>query len=139
MGYAMAMNVRRKMNAKSTLYVNDVNRAACEKFAQEFATEGEIVVVDSAREVAEQAGVIISIVPAAEHVKAVYLDPTTGVISTSKNAKRLMLECSTIDSETTKDVGETLQKAEAGTYVDTPVSVCSALHIMHSQKLTISA
>jgi 3-hydroxyisobutyrate dehydrogenase-like beta-hydroxyacid dehydrogenase len=123
MGYAMAINVRRKINPKSAFYINDVNRVACEKFAKEFAAEGEIVIVDSAREVAEQADVIISIVPAAEHVRAVYLNAETGVIGAKTNPRRLMLECSTIDSRTTREVGEYLLKEGSGVYVDTPVSV----------------
>jgi 3-hydroxyisobutyrate/3-hydroxypropionate dehydrogenase len=125
MGYGMAMNVRRKMDKKSTLFINDVNRSACEKFAQEFAAEGEIVIVDTAREVAEKADVIISIVPTSQHVRAVYLDSENGVIAGKANGKRLLLECSTIDSQTTRDVGETLQKVSTDmTYIDTPVSVC---------------
>jgi 3-hydroxyisobutyrate dehydrogenase len=124
MGYGMAMNVRRKMNKKSTLFINDVDRPACEKFAQEFAAEGEIVIVDTAREVAEKADVIISIVPTSQHVRAVYLDAENGVIAGTGNGKRLLLECSTIDSQTTRDIGEALQNASKDvTYVDTPVSV----------------
>ena len=124
MGYDMATNVRKKMDKNSKLYVYDVNPAACERFSKELASEGEIVTVDSAKEIAENADTIISMVPAAQHVKAVYLDQKSGVIRASKSSKRLILECSTIDSQSTKDVGEALHDADLGTYVDTPVSVC---------------
>ena len=123
MGFGMAANIRQKMPAGSTLFVNDVNRAACEKFAASFSSHGPIKVLDSAREVAENATNIISIVPTAQHVKQVYLDTTVGVIAASRNADRLMMECSTIDSQSSKDVGEKLKEAGVGEYIDTPVSV----------------
>jgi len=127
MGYPMAMNVRRKMSPNGTLYINDVHHPFCEKFLEEFGTTGTIVIVETAKEVAEKADTIISIVPAAEHVKAVYLNKDNGIIAASKRPGRLMLECSTIDSQTTREVGEALGKAEAGEYVDTPVSVCCTI------------
>jgi len=122
MGFGMAANIRQKMPAGSTLFVNDVNRAACEKFVASFSSHGPIKVLDSAREVAENATNIISIVPTAQHVKQVYLDTTVGVIAASRNADRLMMECSTIDSQSSKDVGEKLKEAGVGEYIDTPVS-----------------
>ncbi|KAK5054414.1 hypothetical protein LTR84_001304 [Exophiala bonariae] len=122
MGYEMAVNVRKKMARTSLLLINDVNREACDRFIQELNSFGPIKFLSSAREVAEEAGSILSIVPAADHVKKVYIDPVTGVIAARKNAARLMLECSTIDVEATKDVGQQLKKAGAGNYIDTPVS-----------------
>jgi len=122
MGYPMAMNIRKKMSPYGTLFITDVYRPFCEKFAKEFEGLGKITIVDSAREVAEHAETIVSIVPAAEHVKAVYLDSESGVIAAPRQSVRLMLECSTIDSQTTREVGEALKEAGAGEYVDTPVS-----------------
>jgi 3-hydroxyisobutyrate/3-hydroxypropionate dehydrogenase len=124
MGWEMAKNVRQKIPASCTLYVNDVFTPACEKFLAEFSHLGPIKISASARELAETAEVIVSIVPAATHVRDVYLNPETGIIAARKNTERLMLECSTIDSRTARDVGAQLLRAGAGTYVDTPVSVC---------------
>lgn len=124
MGYGMAMNIRKKIPPTSTLFITDVFRPSCEKFHSEFSSHGAIEIVDSAREVAERAGIIISIVPAAKDVRQVYQDAQTGIIAASPNPERLMLECSTIDAETAKDVGEELGKANAGVYIDAPVSVC---------------
>lgn len=124
MGYGMAMNIRQKMPQTATLIITDVFRPSCEKFRAEFSSHGPIEIVDSAREVAARAGTVISIVPAAKDVRQVYLDAQTGVIAAPPNPERLMLECSTIDVETARDVGETLAKADAGVYIDTPVSVC---------------
>jgi hypothetical protein len=124
MGYGMAMNIRKKIPQTSTLFITDVFRPACEKFRNEFSSYGAIEIVDTAREVAERAATVISIVPAAKDVKQVYLDSQNGIIAGKANSDRLMLECSTIDAQTAREVGETLLKANAGSYIDTPVSVC---------------
>jgi len=122
MGYEMAMNVRKKMPPQSTLFINDVNKSVCEKFVTCYSSYGPIVIVSSAREVAEGAATLVSIVPAAQHVKQVYLDKETGVLAAPKNSTRLMIECSTIDVDSTRDVSRALIEAGAGAYVDTPVS-----------------
>jgi 3-hydroxyisobutyrate dehydrogenase len=130
MGYGMAMNIRKKIPSNSVLYINDLNSAACNKFVTEFGSFGHVKIVDSAREVAANALTIISIVPAAMHVKQVYLDSQSGVIAAKANPDRLILECSTIDAETAKEVGKTLENAGSGTYIDTPVSVSISLLLL---------
>ncbi|CBX95804.1 similar to 3-hydroxyisobutyrate dehydrogenase [Plenodomus lingam JN3] len=122
MGYAMASNIRKKMPASSTLYINDINAAACTRFQNEYSTLGPIEILSTAREAADNAKVLISIVPAGVDVKKVYLDHETGVIAARKDKDRLILECSTIDVETTKEVGKTLGDGGWGIYIDTPVS-----------------
>ena len=122
MGYAMASNIRKKLSSTSTLVVFDVNEAATKKFSQEFSGYGSIEIVSSAREVAEKSHTLISIVPSSANVKEVYLNPDSGVIAASRNHHRLMVECSTIDVRSTRDVEEKLRAAEIGTYLDTPVS-----------------
>lgn len=134
MGYAMASNMRRKTPPDSTFYVNDVNRAACDRFQKEFASFGPIEFVSTAREAAENAKVIVSIVPGGLDVKNVYLDSQNGVIAAKKDLHRLMLECSTIDVETTKEVGKTLAEAGVGTYIDAPVSVSQHLSRLISRR-----
>jgi 3-hydroxyisobutyrate/3-hydroxypropionate dehydrogenase len=123
MGYAMAANIRQKMDASATLFVNDINTKACENFKQEFGSIGPISIVSTAREAAEDAKVVISIVPGAADVKTVYLDEKNGVIAAKEDRERVMCECSTIDVKSTREVGEKLMEAGRGTYVDTPVSV----------------
>lgn len=123
MGYAMASNVRRKMSPSATLFVNDIYRPACEHFAQEYSKLGPIKIVNTAKEAAKDSKIIISIVPSASDVRKVYLDRSTGVVAAPQDADRLMLECSTIDSQSTREVGENMLEAGSGTYVDTPVSV----------------
>lgn len=123
MGYPMALNIRQKMSPESTLYIYDVNQAFCEKFAAEASAHGPVRIVGSAREVADAAQVVVSIIPAAEHVRSVYLDKEEGIIAARKDQDRLMLECSTIDAQTARDVGQDLEITGSGTYIDSPVSV----------------
>jgi 3-hydroxyisobutyrate dehydrogenase-like beta-hydroxyacid dehydrogenase len=126
MGYAMAKNIRQKIPRESTLYINDINTSTCERFRSQYISFGNIEIVPTARDAAENASVLISIVPEDVHVKAVYLDKKTGVVAAKKDKNRLMLECSTIDVESTKEVGRRLEEEGLGTYVDAPVSVrCS--------------
>ncbi|KAF1996667.1 3-hydroxyisobutyrate dehydrogenase-like protein [Amniculicola lignicola CBS 123094] len=122
MGYAMASNVRKKAPSNSALYINDINTTACERFKSEYSSYGPIEIVSTAKDAAENASYVISIVPGAVDVKKVYLDAKDGVIASRVNADRVMCECSTIDVKSTREVGEALMKAGLGTYVDTPVS-----------------
>lgn len=130
MGFPMAMNVRRKMDRSAILYVYDVFQANCVRFKENLAAEwGPIEIATSPKNVAENAMTIVSIVPAASHVREVYLDEITGVIAardgqkTDKNRSRLYVECSTIDIDTAKSVGQQLEQSDMGVYVDSPVSV----------------
>jgi len=123
MGYAMASNIRRKIPASSTLYINDINTTACTRFKDQYGSYGPIEIVSTARETAENSKVLISIVPGGSDVKKVFLDEETGVVAAKKDEERILLECSTIDVETTKEVGNVLKEGGWGTYIDTPVSV----------------
>lgn len=125
MGYGMATNVRKKLSNKATMYVNDVNRSACERFVEENSSYGPIQIIDTAKEIASKSPVLISIVPASQHVRQVYLDQESGVIATTPDENRLILECSTIDVETTREVGKAVMDKGCGRYIDAPVSVRS--------------
>lgn len=118
----MAGWLRKKMSPSTTLYVNDVDKAALDRFVNDFSSHGSIEVVASAKEVATKADTVFTILPLAKHVRAVYLNENTGIIAAPKNANRLCLECSTIDIATTRDVGKQIMDAGLGTYVDSPVS-----------------
>lgn len=123
MGYAMAGNIRKKIPADATLYINDINSLSCERFRAEYSSHGPIEIVKTAREAAENARVLISIVPGGQDVKKVYLDEKDGVIAAKGDQERLMLEASTIDVESTKEVGRRLKDRGSGVYIDAPVSV----------------
>jgi 3-hydroxyisobutyrate/3-hydroxypropionate dehydrogenase len=123
MGYAMAGNLRKKMAPQTPLIVNDISPSACERFAREFDSYGPVQIVPSAKEAAARAKILISIVPGAAEVRDVFLDPESGVIAAPKNTDRLLLDCSTIDCETSRDVGARLKDAGSGIFRDAPVSV----------------
>ncbi|KAH8732621.1 6-phosphogluconate dehydrogenase [Phaeosphaeriaceae sp. PMI808] len=118
----MAMNVRKKMSPESTLYINDIDASTCKRFKKEYNFLGSIDIVPTAREAAEHSDVVISIVPEGMDVRAVYLDQKNGVLAARRNQNRLMLECSTIDVDTTKAVGRRLMDVGSGLYIDAPVS-----------------
>ena len=84
---------------------------------------GPVVTVNSAKVAAENADVVISMVPGPGDVRKVYLDEANGIIAAEPREGRLLLECSTIDSATTRAVGEEVMGKGRGVYVDCPVSV----------------
>ncbi|CAA9957591.1 hypothetical protein PTT_17331 [Pyrenophora teres f. teres 0-1] len=116
----MASNLRKKLPPASTLYINDINASALNRFVKEYSSYGPIIPVSTAREAATYSKVLVSIVPGAQDVKAVYLDEKNGVIAAGNNEERILLECSTIDVESTKEVGRRL--GGMGVYIDAPVS-----------------
>ncbi|KAK3056761.1 hypothetical protein LTR09_002554 [Extremus antarcticus] len=122
MGYGMASNIRKKLSKNSTMFINDVNSEACERFANEHESYGPIEVVSTAKEAASRAPVLVSIVPAADHVRQVYLDKENGVIAAPPDKDRLILESSTIDVDSQREVGSAIRDAGVGSYYDAPVS-----------------
>ncbi|KAF2281348.1 6-phosphogluconate dehydrogenase C-terminal domain-like protein [Westerdykella ornata] len=96
--------------------------SACERFKTEYSSYGPISIVKTAREAAENARTVVSIVPGAKDVKKVYLDEIDGVIASKPDEMRVLCECSTIDVKSTREVGNKLKEKGIGTYVDTPVS-----------------
>ena len=123
MGFQMASNIRKSIPSHSTLFIYDVFSSACTRFTEEYQHIGPIVTVNSAKEAAEVADVVVSMVPGPADVRKVYLDEMNGVIAAEKREGRLLLECSTIDSATTRGVGEEVMGKGRGLYVDCPVSV----------------
>lgn len=123
MGWGMAMNIRKKISSKATMYINDVNTSACERFKDETKDHGPVEIVSTAKDAATKSKILISIVPAAEHVRQVYLARDKGVVAAPKDDDRLILECSTIDAQSTREVGKEVMDAGLGRYIDAPVSV----------------
>lgn len=73
--------------------------------------------VDSAREAAEQADAVVTMLPAGRHVRAVY----EGDILAAAPAGAVLIDCSTIDIDSARAVGEAAQ-AQGRLFVDAPVS-----------------
>jgi 3-hydroxyisobutyrate dehydrogenase len=85
--------------------------------AVQHATEGGCTPAASAAEAVREADVVITMLPAAKHVRAVFHDDV------APNAKpgALLIDCSTIDVQSARDVGEEMQ-AKGLDFVDAPVS-----------------
>ena len=128
MGYPMASNVRRKVSTDTIFRIYDVDKTACERFQSEHRKHGSVEIVDTPRAAAEGGQAIISILPSADVVREVYLDKDTGIIAAREDPNRILLECSTIDSESARSVGVAIASGGAGAYIDTPVSVYSPYH-----------
>ena len=85
--------------------------------AVQHAVEGGCSPAGSAAEAVKDADVVITMLPAAQHVRAVYDNDV------APNAKpgALLIDCSTIDVASARDVGEAM-KAHGFEFVDAPVS-----------------
>lgn len=122
-GYPMAAALRRKLPSSASLHVFDVYKPSAERFSSEFGSLGPVHIEASPRDVASKAHVVVSMVPGPREVESVFLDPTTGIVAALKNEKRVLLECSTIDTETARKVSRLVREAGQGIYADAPVSV----------------
>ncbi|KAE8141359.1 NAD binding domain of 6-phosphogluconate dehydrogenase-domain-containing protein [Aspergillus pseudotamarii] len=121
-GYGMASNLRKKLPSSHTLYVFDLNQDVIQRLINEFGHFGKIEVTSSAKELATKVRTVLSSLPAGPQVRKVYLDPDNGVIAATKDSGRLLIECSTIEIESTQELGKTIFNAGLGTFVDATVS-----------------
>jgi 3-hydroxyisobutyrate dehydrogenase len=85
--------------------------------AVQHAAEGGCTPAASAAEAVRDADVVITMLPAARHVRAVFHDDV------APNAKpgALLIDCSTIDVQSAREIGEEM-KAKGFDFVDAPVS-----------------
>ena len=142
MGYPMASNLRKNMNSSATLTIFDVNGDSCRKLKEEVQHLGQIVVANSVKEVVESSvrppllqgrtylakDIVLSIVTAADNVRAVYLDSASGVLAVTpkEKAPKLFMECSTIDADTTRHIGKAVEQAGLGRVIG---NRCSDYHV----------
>ena len=111
MGGPMAKNL---IAAGHSLTVFDLVEAACAALAAEGAA-----VATSAADAAASAEVIVSMLPAGKHVAATFLGESGLLASIPKDT--LILDASTIDAATAREVGEAAA-AMGIDFMDTPVS-----------------
>src|SRR4051795_4419417 len=81
------------------------------------AKAGGCSTASSAADAVKDADVVITMLPAAQHVRAVYEND----VAPNARAGALLIDCSTIDVASARDVGEKL-KAHGFEFVDAPVS-----------------
>lgn len=111
MGGPMAINL---IKAGHQVAVFDLSEAACKQLAEAGAT-----VADSAAAASEGADYVISMLPAGKHVAGTYLGDD-GLLA-KLDASTTVIDCSTIDAETSRTVGEAAAEKGIG-FMDCPVS-----------------
>lgn len=111
MGGPMAENLLR---AGHTVRVFDLVPAACEKLASAGAS-----VASSATDAVQNTDFVISMLPAGKHVRELYTGDN-GLFNTLA-AGTTVLDCSTIDAATARDVGLAAKEHNIG-FMDSPVS-----------------
>lgn len=111
MGGPMANNL---LKAGHSVVVFDLSQAACDQMREAGAS-----VAGSAAEAAVGKDYVISMLPAGKHVAGTYLGDE-GLLS-RLDASTTVLDCSTIDAETARRVGETAAELGIG-FMDAPVS-----------------
>jgi 3-hydroxyisobutyrate dehydrogenase len=112
MGGPMAANL---VKAGHTVTGFDLNPVALDALAK---AGGKVV--KSAAEAVTGASVVITMLPAGEHVRQVYLNQG-GLIDVTKDAKPLLIDCSTIDVDSARTVTATAETAGLA-MLDAPVS-----------------
>jgi 3-hydroxyisobutyrate dehydrogenase len=111
MGLPMAQNL---LKAGHQVEGVDVNAAALEKLKDAGGTP-----VEFAKVAASRTDVVITMLPAGQHVREVYLGPN-GIIENA-NEGTLLIDCSTIDVETARAVAAQAEK-KGLMMLDAPVS-----------------
>jgi 3-hydroxyisobutyrate dehydrogenase len=112
MGGPMAANL---VKAGHTVTGFDLNPAALDALAKAGGN-----VASSAAEAVKGASVVITMLPAGEHVRHVYLNQG-GLIDVTKDAQPLLIDCSTIDVDSARTVTATAETAGLA-MLDAPVS-----------------
>lgn len=118
----MASNLRKKLPSSTTLYVYDINQEVVQRLLTEYGSYGKIEAASSPKDLASKVGTLLSSLPAGAHVRKVYLDAENGVIAAAKSSVRLCIDCSTIEIESTQEIGKTIIDAGVGAFVDATVS-----------------
>ena len=85
--------------------------------AVQHAVEGGCSAAPSAAEAVKGADVVITMLPAAQHVRAVFQND----VAPNAAPGTLLIDCSTIDVQSARDVGKAMQ-ARGLDFVDAPVS-----------------
>ena len=118
----MASNLRKKLPPTTTLHVYDINPEIIQRLITNYSSYSPIEAASSAKDLASKTGTMLSSLPAGPHVRKIYLDPENGVIAAAKNPDRLLIECSTMEIESTQEVGKIIRDTGLGTFVDATVS-----------------
>ncbi|KAI7898212.1 3-hydroxyisobutyrate dehydrogenase [Cokeromyces recurvatus] len=118
MGYGMAKNLALK-HTQGPIYIHDLNPDAVSRIQHEFPTL-HFKSLQRPSDVAECAATVVTMLPEASHVSSIYHD--TSFLS-AIDADTRLIDASTIDAETARDLSSTIMSRYPGALVfDTPVS-----------------
>ncbi|KAG0650786.1 3-hydroxyisobutyrate [Hyphodiscus hymeniophilus] len=121
MGFGMAQNLRAKLPEESTLVICEIVEKRRDQFMAE--TQGLLKVASSPKEVAEQADIIITMLPKGPHVLDAFTNPSNGLLTIPQPpTPKFFIECSTIDVKTSLLVADKVKESGLGHFVDSPVS-----------------
>ncbi|KAK7445865.1 hypothetical protein CaCOL14_004883 [Colletotrichum acutatum] len=121
MGLPMASNLVAKVAKGSQTYVYDISESSMKKLVDQ-AKNAVITGCKSPREISQKADIVFTMLPEGSHVRTVYLDPDTGILGPELKS-RLLIDCSTIDTETSQLVSSTIKSHFPSTFFcDAPVS-----------------
>nr|GAT57670.1 predicted protein [Mycena chlorophos] len=134
MGWPMAQQLLSK-NPASTFYIFDVDRTLLDKFAQ--SAPDRVKIAANATEVATKADWVFTIVPEGRHVRQVYLAEGTGILAAENLAGKTFIDCSTIDIETSLDVGLGLAAKLSNNYLSGCIAIATAEAMGMGMKLGI--
>ncbi|KAF4890444.1 Cytochrome P450 monooxygenase atE [Colletotrichum fructicola] len=116
----MASNLAAKLAKDYKICIYDVSQEAMKSFVE--AHGQSVSICHSPKEVSQGTDIIFTMLPEGSHVRAVYLDPVDGILH-SKISARLLLDCSTIDTETSLAVSTAVKSRFPDVaFYDAPVS-----------------
>ncbi|KAG5661263.1 hypothetical protein KAF25_005385 [Fusarium avenaceum] len=120
MGLPMASNLISKAPKGSVLFIYDISEKSVKQLANKYNNSAEIC--KSAREVAQSADILFTMLPEGSHVRSVYLDSSLGILGIDM-AARVLVDCSTIDPETCLHVAAEVRNLHPNvSFYDAPVS-----------------
>ncbi|KAI0457796.1 3-hydroxyisobutyrate dehydrogenase, variant [Xylaria acuta] len=123
MGWGMAMNLRQKTPKEAKMVICEISDNRRNQFIQEVQSKGVVAVANSPREVAEQSDVVITMLPKGQHVRDVFTNKETGLLSaTPRETPIHFIDCSTIEASTSVEIGKLVAESKLGTFIDAPVS-----------------
>ncbi|KAH6659262.1 putative 3-hydroxyisobutyrate dehydrogenase G6G8.5 [Truncatella angustata] len=123
MGFQMAKNLQAKLSPGDSIHLYDLNRDAARRLAEEMKTSraggAAVEVVESVKEAAKDANIVITCLPEPSHVKGVFSEILTPDLPTKD---RIYIDCSTIDPSTSREIAKDVASAGLGQFVDAPMS-----------------
>lgn len=120
MGLPMCRNIASKLSPNEHIRIFDLNGAAMEGIYKNYPEE--ITKCSSPAEVAEGAEVIVTMLPEGRHVQSVYISGPKALSTVSLHGK-LLIDCSTIDTETSLGIKDQLSfHFPSASFYDAPVS-----------------